>query len=163
MELFILMVAGSVAGLLMAVLLPFLGFALDRAQKRVGALEKHVRVLEESLVSEFSRHKERVDFLSESIDNAGKAFERLHVQLDEVESDLERHKLSSLASVPGKTGPVKVSPRTQDMISSLGGEVKSIKKATKALDKSRASKVQSAVVKNATKQGGKRANKSRNR
>lgn len=142
MELFILLAAGSAAGLFSAIALPFIGSAIERSRQRVQEIEK-------SLVSQISRQKERIDFLSESIDNAGKAFERLHVQLDGVENDLERHKLSSLSTVSGKTSTFKLNVP--------------VKKARKTLDKIKQSGVQSAVVKNATKQGGKRANKSRNR
>lgn len=152
MEELVFFIVGSAAGLIAALVLPFLGAAVARNKEDLERLSDH-GVRDADRIEELSKiidmQGERIDFLSESIDNAGKAFERLHVQLDGVESDLERHKLSSLSKVSAKTGTFKLNVP--------------VKKARKTLDKIKQSGVQSAVVKNATKQGGKRANKSRNR
>lgn len=121
---------GSIGGLIAVLALPFLANIIVKNRNRLDILE--------------SKRKEDVEVSNKAADMIEDEFFKLQRQVDAIESDLERSKLSSLAQpvgLAGKKGRINVSAK----------ELK-------------AKNIQDSVFHlTNTKQGGKRANKSRNK
>lgn len=146
----IALLLGSVGGLFSLLLMPFLAVSLSRKDRKIKELEG--RTMHLTIVQESNRGK---------ISDLFGKFNKLHTQVDEIESDLQRSNTSSIVGTAGKT---KLKQPNAQALKLIRGEIKSLKKANAAIDKANKSRVVLPLDKKSnSKQGGKRANKSRNR
>jgi hypothetical protein len=121
---------GSLGGLIAILALPFLANMIVKNRNRVEELE--------------SKRKEDVDISNRAATMIEDEFFKLQRQVDSIESDLERAKLSSLTK---SSQPAKLSNKPKVNSSAI-----------------KAKNIQDSVLHLANKkQGGKRANKSRNK
>jgi hypothetical protein len=140
---------GALAGLVGLFALPFLANMIVKNRNETASLRSVVGNLERQLREKIDYHAGRISDLHGKMLEHHAKISLSSKQLDGIESDLEKAKLSSIAPVKGAKSPVRLTKRP-------------------ILDKIKGSSVDSVVKNNVhhlskSKQGGKRANKSRNR
>jgi hypothetical protein len=121
---------GSIGGLIAVLALPFLANIIVKNRNRLDILE--------------SKRKEDVEVSNKAADMIEDEFFKLQRQVDAIESDLERSKLSSLTK---SSQPAKIPKKPKVNASAI--KARNIEDSVFHLTN--------------TKQGGKRANKSRNK